>query len=430
MLEGVRAGSFWTTVVLVPPDVRTVSYTVCLSRVVLALSDALDLVGMEVVQHGKRVAVMTVLIGRELAWTEDHVRRACLAALLHDFGVSSTAVHRHLVTKFDWEGSEAHCERGYELLRRSASFRPLAEPIRYHHTPWQTFDLDRIPGDTALLANTIFLADRVDALTRNAGHDRGALSPGRAVEVLLERGTATFAPELLQALQSVARKPATWFTLEPNHLERTLEAVLTTGEPIRVPFAELQNIAEIFAGVVDFKSRFTQEHSRGVARVARLLGELCGLPERDCSLLEVAGLLHDIGKLRVPDAILDKPRALTRAEAAAVTRHPFETYCILGRITCVPELAPWASFHHETLTGEGYPFRLSADALPTQARIVAVADVVQALVQDRPYRGPLPPDRALAALRGLGRSRRLDAALVAVVADHLDACLDAARGVA
>jgi HD-GYP domain-containing protein (c-di-GMP phosphodiesterase class II) len=408
----------------------SMTFTVCASRLVLALSDALDLVGVDLVQHGKRVAFLSLQVARELGWTERRTHTLCLAALLHDFGVSSTEVHRRLLASFAWEGSHSHCERGYDLLRGVTTFSALAEPIRYHHTPWPVFDLEHVGRETALLANTIFLSDRVDALLRRSGLLDGMVAGQRCADVIRRNGPSFFAAELVEAFTRVARRPATWYTLEPHHLQRALDAVLAPLDEARVGFDELRNIAEIFAGVVDYKSRFTQEHSRGVASLASLLGRLEGLATRDSQLLEVAGLLHDIGKLRLPDAILDKPGRLSRSEAAAVTRHPFETHAILSRVSCLPELAPWASQHHETLKGDGYPFRLAGDAISTPARIVAVADVTQALVQDRPYRSALPERRVLEALRRMARLGRLDGAIVDLVAKNREECLHVARGAA
>ena len=99
-----------------------------------------------------------------------------------------------------------------------------------------------------------------------------------------------------------------------------------------------------------------------------------------------------------------------------MARHPFETYQILSRLDTVPDLAPWAAFHHEALNGTGYPFRLTADRLPVQARIVAVADVVQSLVQDRPYRRPLSRRKIQRLLRHMARAGKLDRNIVQLVA--------------
>jgi len=403
-----------------------VAFSVSVSRLTLALSDAVDLVGVDVVQHGKRVALLATECGRELGWGEARVRTLCLAALLHDCGVSSTHVHRQLVDTFDWEGSDEHCERGHDLLGDVELFRPLAEIVRHHHTPWPVLTASALAPDTALMSNALFLADRVDAFIHQQGESNPLSASRGVIQAMEQRAETSFAPELVAAFRAVAHRQATWFTLEPHHLERHLAGLMAPLDERPVPFEELRAIADVFSRVVDFKSPYTEEHSRGVARVARLLGSLAGLAERDCELLEVAGLLHDLGKLRVPDEVLDKGGPLTRAEGATMARHPFETYQILGRLSSIPELASWAGLHHEALDGSGYPFNLRADRLPLPARVVAVADVVQALAQDRPYRPPLTARKIVRQLRHLGRTGKLDPTLVELVVAHKEACLAAA----
>ena len=123
-------------------------------------------------------------------------------------------------------------------------------------------------------------------------------------------------------------------------------------------------LAQIFARIVDDKSAFTAEHSVGVSRLACLLGRLAGLPAKDCELLEIAGLLHDVGKLCVPDEVLDKPGPLNEAELAVIERHTFETWQILRRIRAFDQVAEWASFHHESIAGNGYPFHRHGGEIP------------------------------------------------------------------
>jgi HD-GYP domain-containing protein (c-di-GMP phosphodiesterase class II) len=107
-------------------------------------------------------------------------------------------------------------------------------------------------------------------------------------------------------------------------------------------------------------------------------------------------------------------------------RHSFETYQILSRISGLREVAAWAAFHHETLDGNGYPYSIGSGRLPLEARIVAVADVFQAMAQHRPYRSSVPPRLILENLQQRARSGQLDATVVELVAGHLEACWHAA----
>jgi HD-GYP domain-containing protein (c-di-GMP phosphodiesterase class II) len=120
-------------------------------------------------------------------------------------------------------------------------------------------------------------------------------------------------------------------------------------------------------------------------------------------------LLHDLGKLRVPNSILDKPTKLDDAQWSVMQEHPRLTRTILGRVTQFRELADIAGAHHERLDGAGYPNRLAGSKLSLEARILGLADVYSALTEDRPYRAAFSPREAL-AIMGRDVPGRLDAA--------------------
>jgi HD-GYP domain-containing protein (c-di-GMP phosphodiesterase class II) len=142
-------------------------------------------------------------------------------------------------------------------------------------------------------------------------------------------------------------------------------------------------------------------------------------------MLELAGLLHDLGKLRVPDELLEKPGKLTHDEYSNVQRHSFDTYNILKNIHGFEDIALWAGQHHERINGSGYPYHLTAAQLSLEARIVAVADVFQALAQNRPYRKALEPEVIAAMLNEEMLKGKLDAEIVAMVLKNLHICWQA-----
>ena len=400
-----------------------------LSEATLAVSDAVDLVGVKVLQHGKRVAFMALETARTLGIEESEQRELFRAALIHDCGVSSSEVHKHLVYELDWAGSRDHCERGYKLMRDFEPFVTLAEVILHHHTHWESPLRQEIEPGKFRLSNLIHLADRVDALIAQCQESDLLLArkPIRArVETL---AGSFFDPTLVKAFLETSASEAFWLTLESHHLERQIsEAAVHFADSRELTSPELMRLAQIFARIVDDKSAFTAEHSVGVSRLACLLGRLSGLPAKDCELLEIAGLLHDVGKLRVPDEVLDKPGPLNEAEFAVIERHTFETWQILRRVRAFDQVAEWASFHHESIAGNGYPFHRHGGEIPVQARIVAVADVFQAMAQDRPYRPTVGPEGVRAMLARMTAAGHLDSAIVACVEANFAACWEAATG--
>ena len=397
-----------------------------LRQVVYALSDALDLVGMNDFYHGKRVGLMAVEVSRCLGLDEAGREELFDMGLLHDCGVSSTAVHQHLVSEMDWEGAQGHCERGFGLLESMPQLAHLAPAVLYHHTHWQDFAGMDVAPDVARKANLIFLVDRADALAApHYGPDLLRFKEEIRDSLAAQRGLM-FAPELVDAFMAASHADAFWLVLEPRHIQNFLGEMLHGGQRRRVRFEELRQMAMLFAYIVDAKSPFTAAHSLGVAKLARLLGELDGQDAETCDKLEIAGLMHDLGKLQIPDDILDKPGPLSETEQSLMHRHSFETYQILRRIPGLEDVAAWAAYHHETLDGAGYPYNLSGQGLPRPARLIAVADVFQAMAQNRPYRASVPPLRILEMLRDKARLGKLDPGAVELVGQHLDACWRAA----
>ncbi len=398
-----------------------------LRQAVYALSDALDLVGVNDFYHGKRVGLMAVEMARGMGLDAAYQDELFDTGLLHDCGVSSTAIHQNLVEQMDWSGSQGHCEWGYGLLSRFSHLAHLAPTVLYHHTHWNDLARKRVDPAIARKANLIFLTDRADALA----------APHYGPELLLHKDTirntlarysgTMFDPHLVEAFLDISRADAFWLILEPRHIQNFLGEMLHHGLPRTLSFPELRQMAMLFSHVVDAKSPFTAAHSLGVARLARLLAELDGQDEETRDKLEIAGLMHDLGKLQVPDEILDKPGPLTVSERLIMNRHSFETYQILRRIPGLEDVAAWAAYHHETLDGGGYPYRLSAGGLPRPARLLAVADVFQAMAQNRPYRGSVKPKLILGLLRERARDGQLDPSAVNLVEHNLDACWAAAR---
>lgn len=392
-----------------------------LRQAIYALSDSLDLVGVDDVAHGKRVGVMAAECAREIGWSDADVQFAFDLGLLHDIGVSSTAMHQHLVGEFDWAGAQGHADVGYQLLREFAPLARLALPIRYHHMRWEAMPAHGVPPEIAAAANLILLTDRVDAIAGHYHGAGGALQHRKAIQQeIVQRQGSYFDPRWVEVFLSISEHEAFWLQLESRGLQSYLAAMQATGEPFVATHAEFRALAEIFSRIVDAKSPFTVTHSRGVARVARRLAEHLGLDPGRCDKLEIAGLLHDLGKLRVPDQILDKPGRLDDEERMVMRSHSFETWQILRHIRGFEDIAAWAAHHHEAPGGTGYPFGLDATTLPLEARILRVADIFQAMVQDRPYRAGL--DRA--AVTGFMTEQRARGFIDAEITDSLLAQLD------
>ncbi|RLJ68112.1 HD domain-containing phosphohydrolase [Sulfurisoma sediminicola] len=394
-------------------------FQVALRHVIHALSDALDLVGVNDLHHGKRVGIIAMHLGQHLGWPQDDIDRCFDAGLIHDIGVSSTDLHRRLVVDFDWEGSLGHAVFGAKLLGEFPGLAHLAPVVRHHHTHWD--ELQDGYGRDERHANLIYLADRVDVLAAVAMQDDAL---GDCVDTIVNKITKhrgrLFDPALVDAFVAAAGSEAFWLGLESDAVRDTMDEIGRTVAPLPADLETLRGVALLFSRVVDAKSHFTVEHSEAVARIARYLAERFGLDAETCGKLEIAGYLHDLGKLRIPDALLEKPGPLTEQERRIVAGHAYETFRILSRIDGFEDIARWAAHHHEEPSGHGYPFHLTGDELALESCLLRAADIFQALAQDRPYRASLPAAAVLTHLQELTAAGRFSPTILAVIEADLD----------
>ena len=173
------------------------------------------------------------------------------------------------------------------------------------------------------------------------------------------------------------------------------------------------------ARAVEARDRHTIHHAERVGRYAEAMGAAYGLTPEDCELLHDGGVLHDLGKIAIPDAILLKPGPLTPAEFTRMRGHSIEGERICLSLRSVAHYLPIIRHHHERVDGTGYPDHLAGRDIPIGARITAIADGWDAMVSDRPYRAGLEHDEAVRRLRA-GAGSQWDAGLVRVFLDLLD----------
>lgn len=222
--------------------------------------------------------------------------------------------------------------------------------------------------------------------------------------LLTGHDTTSLARDAIAAgAQDFLAKP---FTL--RELRRLMEQSWARLERDRLRTAELTR--EVLTGTiralvaaVDAKDPHTASHSERVCRLALGVGEALRLPKDRLQVLEFSALLHDVGKIAVPESILLKPGPLTEEEWAVIRRHPVRSAEIVSRVGALAEVGTIVRHHHERPDGSGYPDGLEGDAIPPLSRIIALADAYEAMTSDRSYRRAHPPEHAREVIRaGLG----------------------------
>jgi putative nucleotidyltransferase with HDIG domain len=157
--------------------------------------------------------------------------------------------------------------------------------------------------------------------------------------------------------------------------------------------------AEALAAALEAKDSYTASHSRSIAEHAEAVGRLLGMDEAELGMLRYAAIFHDIGKLAIPEAILNKRGPLTEAERREIERHPEVGEQILEPVDFLAPARPFVRHGHERWDGRGYPDGLAGEQIPLGARVVFVCDAYHAMTSDRPYRGALSPEVARRELR-------------------------------
>jgi putative nucleotidyltransferase with HDIG domain len=289
---------------------------------------------------------------------------------------------------------QIRCDRGASVARRIGFPGSVADAIGSLDEHWNGggYPFGLRSEEIPLFSRIMNLAQTLEVFFVNRG-------PEAAIQVARRRSKRWFDPNLVRAAESLAKNGQLWLDLGND---RAVEDVLRLEPEERRMVADdalVENVCQAFAEIIDAKSPFTYRHSHDVADAAVLIASQLSLKQEQVTFLRRAALLHDIGKLSVSNAILEKPGPLDNAEWAVVKQHPFYSFEILRRIPGFEQLSEVAASHHEKLDGSGYFRGYAAEQMPLPARILAVADIYAALTAKRPYRDALPLEKVLSIMR-------------------------------
>ncbi len=423
------------------PVLNSVDGTVHQSEVLAGLSYALDLTEGQRPGHSVRSCLIGMRIGEALALSRAQRSSLFNALLMKDLGCSSNSARfaalfgahdqdlKADLTRIDWSkaiesfrfvarnsapgqfllkrtwrllavmlrGAEGardvvrtRCERGADIARMLDLSNETAQAIRGLDEHWdgQGQPYSKRGQEIPLLARILCLAQTFEVFFTTYG----LLT---AYDMAAARRGTWFDPAVVDALFSFRADSAFWTHLGDEHDIEKLAAFDTDSQALIATEDRLDTCATAFASVIDAKSPWTFRHSTGVAEIAVAIGQRLGIQPQHLRVLRRAALLHDLGKLGVSSLILDKPGKLTDEEFKSMRLHTGHTAEILSRVSCFHHLADDAAAHHERLDGRGYHRGLRENTLSLTARILAVADICDALRASRPYRAGLPVERVL-----------------------------------
>ncbi len=290
------------------------------------------------------------------------------------------------------------CEVGRDAARR------LLLPENVQSSVFHVYDLwrgkarpDELSGDDIPVGARIARLTGVAVIFESIG------GPDMAVQAVRRRAGGMLDPGLADRFANHATE---WFAHLAESDTRTAVLDLEPQPVVMVP--DIRMVAEVFADLVDLKSPYLLGHSRAVATLGRGAADLIGLPAVTRTDLDIAGLLHDVGRVAISNAVWDKPGPLSTDEWELVRLHPYHSERILAGSSALAPVAPLAGRHHERLDGTGYHRGATAEDLSTSARILAAADCYRTLTEPRPHRAALEPEHATQHLLDQAANGTLD----------------------
>lgn len=374
-----------------------------LNDILSSFSLALDLAEEKMFEHARRVAYISLCMADKLKLSQSYKKDIYFSALLHDVGSSEA--------KSDLSPNKDYIKRHVEIGSDIAKIMPLIgneipNALLYSHENWDGTGPFEIRKDMIPLSSQIIhLADQFDIR-----YDRSKnyiYQDNQLLEWIKDNKEKLFSPYAVEAFMEAAKPEEFWLNYSFFHIKEVMER-MEPVQPVNLDINELIDISQAFGMVIDNKSRFTSRHTRSIADLAyNMLSEL-DMDETKREMAVVAAYLHDIGKLAIPNSILEKNGKLTREEFQIMKSHVYYTRAILNEIEELGDIIHWAANHHEKLNGNGYPRRLNAFELDSIDRIITVCDIFIALTEDRPYRKAMSADQALSIMDNMVNNKEID----------------------
>lgn len=383
-----------------------------------ALSLALELSTTGISKHHLGTAMICKAFGETLGYDSESLQLLVCSALLHDIGAASDWQEKHFIIHDD-EASHIfdHAENGALILRAFPLFEPMAEIVLHHHDRYLGGNPSGAVGEGIPLSSRILhLADRIDVLI---DHDINIMLQKESI-VFKILSSNYFDPKLIEIFEMLSLKESFWLNTVSRDHDYLFENSSNLFGKVALDTDDLITIATIFASVVDASSRYTFKHSLNVANVAYELALSKQMDKNEAKHYFLAGLLHDIGKLAVPNTILDKQTKLNDEELLIIKQHPYYSQLILSKVEGFEEMADWVGHHHEYDDGFGYPDRLSKDQINTGMRILQVADIFCALVEKRPYRNSLSSSDVCNQLQSMVKQEKLEAETINLITAQIE----------
>ncbi len=380
---------------------------ITLKDIVIVIQRTLDSMDDRLAGHGEKVAyIMYKLLKCHGGYSDEEILRMITLAVFHDIGVYKIEERDHIVD-IDLEIPMNHSVYGYLFIKYFSPLSDLADIVLGHHLYPKDFDDSakvKIPKE-ALILN---LADSIAVLQLHFNKIDPMLILNKSSNDLLEEHKELFKKacneyDLIEKIETDTYLNELYEILDKRELSRREI----------IAYARMLNYA------IDFRSESTVVHTITVEEISWQISKMLGLDDYKSTIIKIASMLHDIGKLSIPINILEKKGKLTQDEFEIIKCHTIVGYNILSNMG-IDDIRDIATLHHEKLNGTGYPFCLKGDNISKEARIVAVADVLSALIGKRSYKDEFSKDEVISILSNMASNYEIDKDICNLVIENYD----------
>jgi HD-GYP domain-containing protein (c-di-GMP phosphodiesterase class II) len=357
-------------------------------------------------QHAIRVGEGCVIIGDKLGLSPRKIQQLYFAGLLHDIGKISLDINllkkKEKLTDSEFQLIRYHSVMGCKIAAMLPELSDIAFWIRWHHEKWDGTGYpdklykDQIPVEVQILSTM----DCFDSM-QTPRFDRDKLSMEESYNIIKSERDTSFNPVIVDLIcDMIEKKEITpgkssdkFIELKQKYLKTPI-IVNNDNSWSVIGMTGIYPILRLFARVIDAKHSYTHGHSTRVSILSKYLAGIAGFSQRDLLKVEVAGLLHDAGKISIPLEILNKNNLPDNNEWEIIKNHPVYSSNLLKSISLIKDIADITQQHHERLDGSGYPCGSRESEIDILAQIIAISDTFDAMTSERTYRGKVTAEAA------------------------------------
>jgi len=389
------------------------NFEVTLKQMITVIHRTINILDKRLLNHGERVGyIMLNLLKAEGSYSDEEILRICAISVFHDIGAYKVTERDKLV-ELDTVAPLNHAVYGSLFIKYFSPLSDLYKTVLTHHFTSKCFKDKHIKviSKEGLLLNFADYLDRV-YLNKNA-----------LAKSYVKENNEDYLKEHINLFVEADKRFDFFSKLSNRSYIEELHSFFETKVLTR---EEVISYSKMLAYSIDFRSETTVKHTIIVEAISYQIAKLYGLDEKSLTKIKVSAALHDIGKMGIPEEILEKPGKLTPDEFEIIKRHAIIGYNILSGLN-IDDIRDIGTLHHEKIDGTGYPFGLKGKELTIEMRIVAIGDIISALLGSRSYKEEFNKDKIIKILENMVDMNKIDSKIVNLFINNYDYIINEAQ---